>query len=61
MGPQGACTNWIEKNLGAREHLAVTMNSKGFPAQRAILRALARLFVHRVPMDLSPLYADLPG
>ena len=57
LGPRESCTNWIGEILGKEKHLAVGINRKGIDDKISIIRALARLFSHRVPLDLSPLYS----
>lgn len=56
LGPGNTCTRWINKNLKNRDHLALPVNQKGVKEQVSIVRALAKLVSHRVPLDLSPLY-----
>jgi PfaB family protein len=57
LGPRESCTKWIGEILGKEKHLAVGINRKGVDDKICIIRALARLFSHRVPLDLSPLYS----
>ncbi|MDL2270112.1 hypothetical protein LJC41_09150, partial [Desulfosarcina sp. OttesenSCG-928-G17] len=58
-GPKGSCTRMINRILdGAPHHLAVTANPSGEGEIAGLLRCLARLESERVPLDLSPLYAD---
>jgi len=61
VGARQNCTNWIGEILGEKPHLAVGVNRKGAGEKASILRALARLHSHRVPLDLSPLYAKPKG
>ena len=44
------------KSLKGKPHLAVSINRKGADDFTSIVRLLARLASHQVPMDLSPLY-----
>lgn len=53
LGPRENCTQYIAETLGEREHLAVATDRKGAGCRTSILRALARLFSHRIPMDLG--------
>lgn len=57
LGPRQSCTKWIGEILRRERHLAVGINGKGIDDKISIIRALAKLFSHRVPLDLSPLYA----
>ena len=55
-GPRENCTNWITDILGGERHLAVATNRKGADDKVSLLRALARLYSHRVPLDLGRIY-----
>jgi PfaB family protein len=56
LGPKGSCTRFIGEIIGTRDHLAVTIDRKGADDLSSILRALAKLYSHRVPLDLSMLF-----
>jgi PfaB family protein len=56
LGPRANCTNWIGEILETKDHLAVAANRKGTDDKATLLRALAKLYSHRVALDLSPLY-----
>jgi PfaB family protein len=56
LGPGSSCCRWISESLKSREFLAVSLNRRGVHDHLTILRALARLFSHRVDLDLSALY-----
>ena len=60
IGAGNACSRWIDKTLKEREHLAVSFNRRGLDDHTSLLRALAKLVSHRVPLDLSPLYIRQP-
>lgn len=60
IAPRNICTRWIESILADREHLIVPINIKGTEDHLTIMRALAQLFSHRIPIDLSPLYKQEP-
>jgi PfaB family protein len=60
LGPNGGCSRLVAANLRGREHVAVSLDRRGVDTQTGILRALARLFAHRVEIDLSALYAASP-
>ena len=53
LGPRENCTQYISETLGDREHLAAATDRKGAGCRTSMLRALARLFSHQVPMDLE--------
>ena len=56
LGARQNCTNWIGEILAGQEHLAVAANRKGADDKTTILKALAKLYSHRVNLDLAPLY-----
>ncbi|MDF1563062.1 MAG: beta-ketoacyl synthase N-terminal-like domain-containing protein [Deltaproteobacteria bacterium] len=56
IGPGGSCTRMISRTLADRPHAAVALHVAGQDPERTLLRALALLHVHRVPLDLSPLF-----
>ncbi|MBF0238104.1 MAG: hypothetical protein HQM12_10385, partial [SAR324 cluster bacterium] len=58
LGPRGSCTKWIGETLKDQEHLAIEIDRRGVKEAVSIVRLLARLFSHRVPMDLSRLYPE---
>lgn len=60
LGPGSTCTRWINDTLHAagRDHLAVSINNLRLDDHSALVKMLARLASHRVPMDLSPLYEN---
>ncbi len=58
LGPRDNCTGWIGEILADREHLAVGIDRKGVGVKRSLVKLLARLYCHGVPMDLSPLYPE---
>lgn len=53
LGGRRNCSTWIEKTLHGRPHAAIPCDSQGLAGDAAILRALARLFSHRVPLSFS--------
>lgn len=59
-GPSGTCSRWIDETLKNKEHLSVTLNKRGTDDFTGILKALAQLVSHRVSLDLSPLYCQIP-
>ncbi|MCP4537298.1 MAG: PfaB family protein [Chloroflexi bacterium] len=62
LGPLGTCSRWIDKILGhnkeQKEYVTMSINQKGKDDRSSILRVLAKLLSHRVPLDLSPLYSQ---
>ncbi len=60
-GAGGNCARWIDESLKGRAHLALSMNRRGTDDYTNLVRFLARLHSHRVPVDLSPLYTPVMG
>lgn len=60
VGARKFCTNLIDKILEGRDHLAMAVNVKGTRDEISLVRVLAQLVGHRVPVDLSPLYERFP-
>jgi PfaB family protein len=56
LGPGSNCTRWIGEILKTQEHATVFLNRRNVGDHLSILKALAKLLSHRVPLDLSPLY-----
>ncbi|HYO87193.1 MAG TPA: PfaB family protein, partial [Candidatus Limnocylindrales bacterium] len=63
LGPGSTCTRWISDTLRAdkREHLAVSIDALRLDDHTALVRMLARLASHGVPLDLPALYAKEPS
>ncbi len=61
LGPHRTCSRWIDDILGKEPHLALNINQKGKSDQAALIRLLAQLAAHHTPLDLSPLFDDLPS
>jgi len=55
-GAGSNCARWIDESLKGSPHLALSINRRGMDDYTALVRFLARLYSHRVPADLSPLY-----
>jgi PfaB family protein len=55
LGPGNTCTRWIGKALKRQPHLALNINQKGVPDSTSLIKVLARLISHGVPLDLTPL------
>jgi PfaB family protein len=60
LGPGSTCSRWIAENLGSQEHVSISLNRRGVDDYVAIVRALGQLLSHRVSVDLSPLYSEIP-
>jgi 3-hydroxymyristoyl/3-hydroxydecanoyl-(acyl carrier protein) dehydratase len=62
LGPGSTCTRWINDMLHSegRDHLAVAVDQLRLDDRTALVKMLARLVSHRVPMDLSVLYDQRP-
>ncbi len=58
LGSGGTCTRWIGEILSQQDHTVVGINRRGTNDYTAIVKVLAQLVSHRVPLDLSPLYAE---
>ncbi len=58
LGPLGTCTRRIKRILRGKPHSAVAINPSVGDDFDGVIRALAHLVAHRVPMDLSSLYAS---
>ncbi len=56
LGPRSACTWWITDILKDKAHLAVGINRRSIDDRTALVKLLAQLTSHRVPLDLSSLY-----
>ncbi|MGJ3246538.1 MAG: beta-ketoacyl synthase N-terminal-like domain-containing protein [Elainellaceae cyanobacterium] len=57
-GAGSTCTRWISETLKSQDHVAVSFNRRGMDEHTAILRMMATLVSHRVPLDLSSLYSE---
>lgn len=58
LGPGSTCTRWISDTLRAdgREHVAVAINHMRLDDHTALVKLIARLVSHRVPMNFSSLF-----
>lgn len=55
-GAGGNCARWVSETLKGRPHLSISLNRRGADDYSTLVRGLARLYSHRVGLDLSPLY-----
>lgn len=58
-GAGNVCSRWINKILNNKEHVTVSLNRRGLDDHSGIVKALAKLVSHQVPVDLSPLYPQV--
>jgi len=60
LGPASTCTRWISDTLNSKgqEHVAVAIDQLRLDDHTALLKMLARLVSHRVPLNLSVLYDE---
>ena len=56
-GAGSVCSRWIDKILGNKEHITVSLNRRGMDDHASMVKALAKLLSHQVNLDLSPLYS----
>lgn len=56
LGANSNCSKWIDDTLKEEPHLAASINRRGADDYASIVRLLAKLASHRVPLDLSALY-----
>jgi len=59
LGPRSTCARWVNESLGDRPHLAVSIDNLGSDDRTSIIKMLAQLVAHRVPLDLRAIYAPL--
>lgn len=57
-GAGNVCSRWIDKILGNKAHVCVSLNRRGLDDHTGLLKALAKLLSHQISMDLSPLYSQ---
>ena len=60
-GPQSSCTRMIGRILADRPHVAVSGCSRGVPADKSVLRAVARIIEAGHPANLEALYGEGRG
>jgi PfaB family protein len=59
-GAGSNCARWIDETLKGSPHLALSMNRRGTDDYHTLVRMVARLFSHRVPLRLTALYPGNP-
>ena len=57
-GAGNVCSRWIDKILGNKAHVCVSLNRRGLDDHTGLLKAFAKLLSHQISMDLSPLYSQ---
>ncbi len=50
------CSTWIDKILQGKKHVIVPLNAKGTEDSLTFARVMAKLFCHKVDVNLHPLY-----
>ena len=58
LGANSNCSKWIDDTLKDKPHLAASINRRGADDYASIVRLLAKLVSHRIPVDLSALYQE---
>lgn len=59
LGAGSTCARWISDTLDERPHLSVAIDNLRSDNHTTIVKMLARLISHGVPMNLQPLYSKL--
>ena len=58
LGAGSNCSKWVEATLKGKPHLSISINQKSVDDHVSILRLLARLVSHQVPVDLKILQGN---
>jgi PfaB family protein len=56
VGPGGTCSRWIRETLKQQPHITMPVVTRGVEDQVSMVRLLAKLISHHVPVDLTSLY-----
>lgn len=56
VGVGSNCSRWIKDILKSKEHAVVSIHRRGTNDFTSLIKAIAKLFSHRVELDLSLLY-----
>jgi PfaB family protein len=56
VGAGSNCARWIDESLKNSPHLALSLNRRGTDDYTTLVRSIARLHSHRVPLDMTRLY-----
>lgn len=58
-GAGRTCSTWIDKILADKKHVIVPLNAKGTEDSLTFARVMAKLFCHKVDVNLAPLYDNV--
>jgi len=58
LGAGSNCAKWVDETLKDQPHLAISINRRGVEDALSIVRLVAKLVSHQVPLNLQPLYRD---
>ena len=58
VGVGSNCSRWIKDILKSKEHAVVSIHRRGTNDFTSLIKAISKLFSHRVQLDLSPLYGE---
>jgi PfaB family protein len=61
LGAGSNCSKWVEATLKGKPHLSISINQNSVDDHVSILRLLARLVSHQVPVDLKVLRGNSYG
>lgn len=56
LGPRSTCARWVDETLGDAPHVAVSIDQTGSDSRTSVIKMLASLVAHRVPLSLEALY-----
>jgi PfaB family protein len=60
LGAQSSCSRWIERILDGQPYACAPIHAVGIDEEAALLRGMAVLLSHRVPLDPAPLRRFIP-
>ncbi len=61
LGPRSTCARWVSDTLGDAPHVAVSVDNISADARTSVIRLLAGLVAHRVPVRLDALFNTDPS
>lgn len=61
VGVGSNCSRWIKDILKSKEHAVVSLHRRGTNDFMSLIKAIAKLWSHRVQLDMSVLYGDNVG
>jgi PfaB family protein len=56
LGPRSTCARWVDETLGDAPHFAASIDNMSADSRTSLIRLLAGLVAHRVPLTLDALY-----